>query len=151
MAMKNLLFLVFAIALLSSCYKEQKTADTLQGKWTITRLQWANGQEISLSGDVHQIEFLPCEQAYTATCTGVYSLDYADTLRPDLRDTFRFEVKDDEFSISSIKASVPSNNFTSRFLRQRYSIESLDNSNFTFKRIKTHVDSSAGLFTALKN
>lgn len=149
--MKTSLSLIFAIALLSSCYKEQKTADTLQGNWTISRLQWANGQEIPLTGDVHRIEFLPCEQAYTATCTGVYSLDYADTLRPDLRDTFRFEVKDDEFSISAIKASVPSNNFTSRFLRQRYTIESLDKSNLTFKRIKTHVDSTAGLFTATKN
>lgn len=148
--MKGIVTLLCSLLLLSSCYKEQKSADTLKGTWSVNRIQWANGNDIAIDGDSHRIEFLPCEQAYTATCTGVYFLDYADTLRPDLIDTFRFEIKGDEFSVSQIKSSVPSNTIVTRILRQRYRIESLEDAAFTFKRIKTNVDSASGLITASK-
>jgi hypothetical protein len=143
------------IALLSvgfiSCSKEQNAADQLNtGVWKITQLKWANGNEVEVTNNVHKMEFFPCTDAYTATCKGVYSLDYADTTKTDLRDTFEFDIKADELSITAVKNSVGSNTFVTKILRQRYDIEQLTDSELALKRFRTFADSTEGYIRAQK-
>lgn len=147
---KLLAFPLAVLCLLSACHKEQKSADLLQGTWNVNELQWANGAMVEKGSDVHKLEFLPCEQAYTATCTGVYHLEYADTLKKDLLDTFRFEIKEDEIAISNVKLTQSSNTFVSRFFKQRFTIETLSKDGLKFKRIYNAADSTAGYIAATK-
>ena len=144
-------FLFFSISfLIFSCSKEQRTADKLVGKWQITSLKWANGNTIDVTNDKHTLEFLSCDQAYTASCSGVYFLDYADTLKKDLNDTFKFELKYEEISISSVNSSLPSNTFVTKILRQRYIFENKNDNSFELKRFRTFADSSNGIINATK-
>lgn len=143
------------IALLSigfiSCSKEQNAADQLNsGVWKINQLKWANGKEVETTNDIHQMEFFPCSDAYTATCKGVYTLDYADSTKTDLRDTFEFDIKSDELSFTAVKNSVGSNTFVTKILRQRYEIEQLTDSELALKRFRTFADSTEGYIRAQK-
>jgi hypothetical protein len=148
--MKNtILFLAIFIAF-SSCQKEQRTADKLVGKWQISTLKWANDSAVDVTNNKHVLEFLDCDQAYSASCSGVYFLDYADTLKKDLNDTFKFELKNDEISISSVKSSSPSNTFVTKILRQRYIFENINENSFDLKRFRTFADSSNGILNATK-
>ncbi|MCB0819043.1 MAG: hypothetical protein KDC13_00355 [Bacteroidetes bacterium] len=149
--MKKLSILIFSVSfLLSSCYKENKLAEKLAGTWKIEESQWANGSDVDLSADQHKIEFFDCEMAYTATCRGVYHLDYSDTLKTDLLDTFQFDIKKDELAVTSVKTTLSSNQFVIRFLRQRFSIEDLGDNNLYLKRIRTFKDSTDGFLKATK-
>lgn len=143
------------IALLSigfiSCSKEQNAADQLNsGVWKINQLKWANGKEVETTNDIHQMEFFTCSDAYTATCKGVYTLDYADSTKTDLRDTFEFDIKSDELSFTAVKNSVGSNTFVTKILRQRYEIEQLTDSELALKRFRTFADSTEGYIRAQK-
>ena len=148
--MKNTILFFTILCLLSSCSKEQRISRKLEGKWQISSLKWANGNSGDVINDKHTLEFIPCEQAYTASCSGVYFLDYADTLKKDLTDTFRFELKNEEISISSVKNSIPGNTFVTKILRQRYIFESRNNTSFELKRFRTFADSSGGILNATK-
>ncbi len=148
--MKNSLLFFLILFLFIACNKEQRTADKLVGKWQISSLKWANGNTIDVTNDKHTIEFLPCDQAYTASCSGIYSLDYADTLKKDLNDTFKFELRENEISISSVKNSTPGNTFVTKILRQRYIFENKTDNNFELKRFRTFADSSNGIINANK-
>jgi hypothetical protein len=143
------------IALLSvgfiSCSKEQNAADQLNsGVWKITQLKWANGKEVEVTNNVHKMEFFPCTDAYTATCKGVYTLDYSDSTKTDLRDTFEFDIKADELAFTAVKNSVGSNTFVTKILRQRYDIEQLTDSELALKRFRTFADSTEGYIRAQK-
>ncbi len=138
------------LLLLSACSKEQKTSNELTGKWQISSLTWANGNTVDVTNDKHSLEFFSCNKAYTTSCSGVYFLDYEDTLQKDLNDTFKFEIKNKEISISSVKNSDPSNSFVTKILRQRYIIEKLDDKLLDLKRFKTFADSTDGRILANK-
>lgn len=142
--------LLLGILLFSGCYKEQKLADKLTGTWNITDLQWANGSNVEIEDDIHQIEFFDCEKAYTATCEGVYFVDYFDTSKIDLRDTFRFDIKNEELAVTNVQATTGANLFVVRFLRQRFSINQLDENILQLNRIETFRDSTQGFLKATK-
>lgn len=133
-----------------SCNKEQRAADKLMGTWQINELQWANGKPVEINGDDHRIEFMTCDQAYTATCNGVYFLDYADTSKIDLNDTIQFDIKNDELVVTNVKKTLSSNNFVVQFLRQRFTIEQLEKNNLNLSRIPTFKDSTLGFLKATK-
>ncbi|MEX1187623.1 MAG: hypothetical protein WED33_00085 [Bacteroidia bacterium] len=149
--MKKLTILyLFGVLILSGCYKEQRLADDLKGNWEITDLEWANGAVTEIGNDKHKIEFFDCEKAYTSTCGGVYFLDYADTTRTDLRDTFQYDIKDDELAVTNVKVTTGTNQFIIRFLRQRFNINQLDENVLQLNRIKTFSDSTQGFLRATK-
>jgi hypothetical protein len=133
-----------------SCNKEQRAADKLMGTWQINELQWANGKPVEINDDVHRIEFMTCDQAYTATCNGVYFLDYADSSKTDLKDTIKFDIKNDEFVVTNVKKTLSSNNFVVQFMRQRFTIEQLEKNNLNLTRIPTFKDSTLGFLKATK-
>jgi hypothetical protein len=148
--MKKIILFFSLLLLLNACSKEQNTADNLVGKWQISSLKWANGNPVDVTNDKHSIEFMSCDKAYTASCSGVYFLDYADTLKKDLNDTFKFELRENEISISSVKNSAPGNAFVTKILRQRYIFENKSKSNIDLKRFRTFADSSNGILNATK-
>jgi len=131
-----------------SCNKEQRAADKLIGTWQINELQWANGKPVEINDDVHRIEFMTCDQAYTATCNGVYFLDYANSPN-DLKDTIKFDIKNDEFVVTNVKKTLSSNNFVVH-MRQRFTIEQLEKNNLILTRIPTFKDSTLGFLKATK-
>lgn len=145
-----LLTILSACLLVTSCNKEQKAADKLLGTWSISELQWANGKSVAIDNDVHKIEFMSCDQAYTATCKGVYFLDYADSAKTDLKDTIQFDIKNDELVVTSVQKTLSSNNFVVQFLRQRFTIEELEKNNLNLSRIPTFKDSTLGFLKATK-
>ena len=104
--MKNSLLFFLILFLFIACNKEQRTADKLVGKWQISTLKWANDSAVDVTNDKHILEFLNCDQAYTASCSGVYFLDYADTLKKDLNDTFKFELTLPCFFIRSCQSET---------------------------------------------
>jgi hypothetical protein len=150
MMVKRIIPLILIFLIFSSCYKEQKLADQLDGTWNIIELQWANNSIIDIGDDKHSIEFFPCEKAYTATCGGVYTLDYEDTSLVDLRDTFEFDIKEEELAVTNVKLTNNQNQYVIRFLRQRFQIEQLDENTLQLDRIRTFADSTAGFLKATK-
>jgi hypothetical protein len=148
--MKTKLLFIIALFSLGACHKEQRLADDLSGTWSITELQWANGKPVAINDDVHKIEFFSCENAYTATCNGVYFLDYADTLKVDLKDTFQFDIKEDELAVTAVRTTISSNQYVVRFLRQRFTIEKHKGSELQITRIPTFKDSTLGFLKASK-
>lgn len=139
------LLTTLVVLTLSSCYKENKIAGQLEGNWTITEMLWAKGNSVITSGDTHIISFSPCEKAYTATCSGNYTLNYAADTIQDINVTFKFDLKDDEIVFHTI------NNVTIRnFLSQRFTLEDYKSGNLSLKRIDFRTDSTQAIIKAVK-
>lgn len=123
--------------LLASCAKEQKIADQLKGKWEIKSITSPDSKTIQPNDTIIQhFEFESCENAYTASCLGIYRVNYP---TKELIDTFRYELKDDQFSVSSVKnKTIQNENFKSGrvFLNKRFTF-TLSNDIFELKRVDT--------------
>jgi hypothetical protein len=134
--MNKYIFLALIMFGLVSCEKSQIYADKLKGTWKITEI---SGDPTVISPEaVNQfLIFLPCNDAYTATCKVNYI--YEDLLS-NTNDTSRldFTLKDDY--IHFINASIPSfsgiGNFNKVFKQQRFLIKELTNENLQLERVK---------------
>lgn len=126
-----------AVALITSCAKEQGIADQLKGKWKIESIISPDSKTVFPSDTILQyFEFEQCDNAYTASCLGIYRVNFP---TKELVDTFRYELKDDQFSVSSVKnKTIQNDNFKSGrvFLNKRFTF-TLSNNSFDLKRIDT--------------
>lgn len=145
MKIKLTLLTTLVVLTLSSCYKENNIAGQLEGNWTITEMLWAKGNSVITSGDTHIISFSPCEKAYTATCSGNYTLDYAADSIPDINATFKFDLKDDEIAIHTV-----GNVLVRNFLGQRFTLENYKDGQLSLKRIDFRTDSTQAILKATK-
>jgi hypothetical protein len=120
MMRKKILLIAPLILLLFSCGKEQAISDKIKGKWTISEIRF-NQDSIyrAFDKEKHEIEFLGGEKAYTSTFTGIYFLDYLDASKKDIQDTFRYDIKENQLSITLVKNAT-----VSKLLRFRYKVES---------------------------
>jgi hypothetical protein len=143
----NLLYLVllFLVFTLSACYKENQIAGQLEGNWEISELLWANANNVIGSDEKHSILFFPCEKAYTATCSGEYLIDFTDTVKTDLKATFKFDLKDDEMAIHTV-----SNTYIRRFIAQRFTLKNYKNGSLELSRIDFRKDSTQAILKAKK-
>jgi len=132
----TLVFFTMILLAITSCEKSQINADKIKGAWKITDI---SGDPTVISPQVLNqfLIFLPCNDAYTATCKVNYI--YEDLLS-NTNDTSRldFTLKDDY--IHFINASIPSfsgiGNFNKVFKQQRFVIKQLTNDNLQLERVK---------------
>lgn len=118
--MKNTLLLIFPLFILTcSCRKEQKISNEIKGKWTISEIRFNQDSIYNVfDKEKHEIEFFGGTRAYTSTFQGVYFIDYFDATKKDIQDTFRYDIKDDELSVTFVK-----NTTVTKLLRYRYKVD----------------------------
>lgn len=135
--MKSIVPILFFTVWLSACYKENRLAADLEGLWEITQI---HPQDTSAFGLVdtleYQIEFLPCDDAYTANCSFALALRYA-PLDSLLRvDTFKYVLKANELDpVSSTLQPAPDLlHYNNLWRLRRFFVENLQENAFTLRR-----------------
>lgn len=131
--------------MLSSCSKkEQELSDKLKGKWNVSEIRFNNDSLFNnFSKGLHSIEFWGGKRAYTTTFLGVYRIDYVDANTKDVADTFRYDIKSDQLSITSTQTNTVRN-----LIRYRYKIETLNGSELYLN--KTPFDTTSAYLKAFK-
>lgn len=127
---QTLLFALPLIFLMASCSKEDEVMSKLKGNWQVSEIQFnADSTLKDFSTGLHTIEFWETERAYTATGRGVYRIDYADANLKDVADTFRFDIKENQLSITYTKT-----NLVKGLFRYRYELKSFEGSELFLDR-----------------
>jgi hypothetical protein len=122
--------LLMLLILAASCSKEQKLSDKLNGKWIVQEIRFTNDSALTdFNNNRHFIEFFGGKRAYTATFLGVYTIDYADENLKDVVDTFRYDIKGDQLSITNTQSTAVRN-----LIRLRYKIETLNDAELFLNR-----------------
>lgn len=120
------------MAVFTNCKKENKINKSLEGVWNLTEYNRYGGYTKSdFSQDKMSFEFSKYKKAYTQTMKGVFVVDFADQTKLDVRDTFSYELKNEEFVISKVKAG--SQYIT--LLRNRFKIEEYKDNKLKIVRI----------------
>jgi hypothetical protein len=129
--MKTILLLILPFfILICSCSKEQKISDEIKGKWTISEIRFNKDSIYNVfDKEKHEIEFFGGTRAYTSTLQGIYFIDYFDSLKKDIQDTFRYDIKENQLSITFVK-----NSNVSKLIRFRYRVESYKNNDLFLNR-----------------
>jgi hypothetical protein len=123
-------FSVLLSLVLLSCQKEQEISDKLNGSWSVTEIRFGEDSVYNrFNAEKHQIEFMGGGRAYTSTFRGVYFIDYFDASKKDIQDTFRYDIKDNQLSITFTKTSTVKN-----LLQFRYKVESYEGSELFLNR-----------------
>lgn len=136
-AMKSIFPMLFFTVLLSACYKENRLASDLEGFWEITQIYPQDTSAFGLVDSLeYLVEFLPCDDAYTANCSFALALRYA-PLDSFLRvDTFKYVLKENELDpISSALQPAPDAlQYNNLWRLRRFFVENLQENAFTLRR-----------------
>lgn len=128
---KILILLSLSTLFLFQCKKEDKVLKKLVGKWNFIEFNRAGGRVKSdFSSDPASFEFISYKRAYTSTMRAIYRINYSDPLKTDMIDTFRFELKGNEFNISFVQKTS-----NSSFLKKRFKIEEYKNNKLKLVRV----------------
>ncbi len=139
----KIIAVLFSLVLLTNCKKENRINKELEGAWSITSYNRANGLvKTDFSEENMSLEFSKYKNAYTRTMQGVLVTDYQDPTITDTRDTFSYDLKGEEFVITKIKAG---SKFTT-LMKNRFTITEYKNNKFELARI----DSSSLYIKAVK-
>lgn len=126
-----------------SCKKENRVSKELKGNWTFTEYKRNNGVIVTdFSTDKMTFEFQKYKKAYTQTMKGIYRIDYSDATKTDIVDTFRYELKQEELTISKVQKSA-----NNSFLKRRFKIAAWKDNELLLERI----DSVGCYIKAVKN
>jgi|694.fasta_scaffold128041_2 hypothetical protein len=124
------IFVFCTLLFIVSCSKEDEVMDQLKGNWQVNEIQFnADSTFKDFSAGLHTIEFWDTERAYTATGKGVYRIDYSDASLKDVADTFRFDIKEDQLSVTYTQT-----NLVKGLFRFRYKIQSYEGSDLFLDR-----------------
>ena len=124
--------LLFSMVAFSNCKKENKINKNLEGVWNLTEYNRSGGfTKSDFTQDKMSLEFSKYKKAYTQTMKGVFVVDFTDQAMVDVRDTFSYELKNDEFVISKIKAG---SKYTT-LLKNRFKIEEYKDNKLKIVRI----------------
>lgn len=109
------------ILLLASCYKEDRMIGELEGRWQWAGLQDVPVNHIGLNDSTrHFFLFLPCKKAYTASCRCVYTMEKNWTNATMPSDTFIYDVKGNEMSVTQfLSTQTAPNSNTNGILKDR--------------------------------
>ena len=123
---------LFLLVVFINCKKENKINKSLEGTWNLTEYTRSGGyKKTDFSQEKMSFEFTKYKNAYTQTMKGVLVVDFVDSAKLDLRDTFSYELKNEEFVISKIKAG---SKYTT-LLKNRFTIEEYKDKTFKIIRI----------------
>ncbi len=119
--MKKYILLFIVISVFTNCKKENKIHEKLVGTWTVNELTRAGGYlKNDFSADKATIEFIKYDKAYTAIMKGIYRIDYTDPAKIDLIDTFKYQLKDNEFDVFFNQKTITRNLIGKRFTIKEY-------------------------------
>lgn len=139
----GILLILLVIVTLYNCKKENRISKELKGSWTFTEYKRNNGIVVNdFSANKMTFEFSKYKKAYTQTMKGIYRIDYADATKTDIVDTFRYELKQDELTISKVQKSS-----NSSFLKRRFKIATWKDNELLLER----TDSVGCYIKAVKN
>lgn len=128
----KLIALLLLLVALTNCKKENKINKSLEGTWNLTEYNRSGGYtKTDFSQEKMSFEFSKYKKAYTQTMKGVFVVDFADQTKLDIRDTFSYELKNQEFVISKVKSG---SQYTT-LLRNRFKIEEYEGSVLKLVRI----------------
>jgi hypothetical protein len=110
-----------AVVLLSSCHKEDRLVQNLEGRWRWTGIEDAPAMHISVNDSTqHFFHFLPCRKAYTASCRCVYTIEKNWLVPAAPSDTFIYDIKDHEMAITQfLTTNTAPNSNTNGILKDR--------------------------------
>ena len=134
MRFKVIVILFFGVFVMHSCKKkEDRILDKIKGTWTVTEYnRKSTGMVNSFPSSINTFEFIHYKNAYTRSLRGVYKVDYFDSSIPNVIDTFQYELKKEELSITKVQKSI-----NVQFLRQRFKLDEYKNNNLKMSRIDT--------------
>ena len=135
--MKSIFPILFFTVLLSACSMEDRLAGDLEGVWEITQIHPQDTTAFGLVDSLeYLVEFLPCDDAYTANCSFALALRYA-PLDSFLRvDTFKYVLKEYELNpVSSALQPAPDLlQYNNLWRLRRFFVENLQENAFTLRR-----------------
>lgn len=129
--MRKYLAVILPIMLLIlACGKEQEISDEIKGKWTISEIRFNQDSVYNVfDKEKHEIEFLGGRRAYTSTFKGIYYIDYLDASKKDIQDTFRYDIKNNQLSVTFVN-----NTTVFKLFRFRYKVESYKDNDLFLNR-----------------
>ncbi|MCX7649632.1 MAG: hypothetical protein N2050_03630 [Flavobacteriales bacterium] len=109
------------VVMLFSCAKENATVRSLEGTWEWESISEAPSAHIGVNDSTrHFFKFLPCKKAYTASCRCVYTIEKNWNLYSAPSDTFIYDLKRDELSITQfLSTTTAPNSNTNGILKDR--------------------------------
>lgn len=131
---KNILImtLFFALLIFHSCKKENQINKSMEGTWVFTEYKRAGGYVKSdFSQDRMSFEFTKYKKAYTQTMKGVFIVDFADLTKVDIRETFYYELKNDEFVVSKVDVGFKNE----KLLKYRFKVQEYKNDKLKLVRL----------------
>lgn len=130
MMRKYLAVILPIMLLILACGKEQKISDKIKGKWTISEIRFNQDSVYNVfDKEKHEIEFLGGRRAYTSTFKGIYFIDYLDASKKDIQDTFRYDIKNNQLSVTFVN-----NTTVFKLFRFRYKVESYKDNDLFLNR-----------------
>lgn len=130
MMRKYLAVILPIMLLILACGKEQKISDKIKGKWTISEIRFNQDSVYNVfDKEKHEIEFLGGRRAYTSTFEGIYFIDYLDASKKDIQDTFRYDIKNNQLSVTFVN-----NTTVFKLFRFRYKVESYKDNDLFLNR-----------------
>ncbi len=117
-----------ALFIFHNCKKENSINKKIAGTWEIIEYNRANSYlKNDFSNDRSTLEFFKEKKAYTKSLQGFFKIDYSDITKKDFVDTFKYELKNNDFFISSTNKYIRNNNIVpiemSFLVRKRFRIE----------------------------
>lgn len=125
--MKTIIFSIsfFLVIIFSSCKKENMINKQMEGTWTFSEIKLKSGTVSDFSSEKRTLQFFKYKNAYTRTMKGIYRVDYLNSSKLPIIDTFEYQLKANELDITKIKNSYVNGAFSNSyvFLRRRFSLE----------------------------
>lgn len=137
---KFIILNALTILFVFSCKKESKINKSIAGAWNIVEYNRANGYlKNDFNNDKNTLTFFKEKKAYTKSLQGILKIDYSDVNKVDFVDTFKYELNNNEFFISSTNRYKRNNNVSPveiRFLfKKRFKIEEYKDNKLKLVRI----------------
>jgi hypothetical protein len=133
----TIIITLLLLCVLYACKKENKINKNMVGTWEISEIKNKNTTLNDFSAGKRTLQFFKYKKAYTKTMEGIYRVDYTDSNKAPIIDTFEYQLKDDEFDVTKIlnKKTNGVYNNTFVFLKRRFKIEGYKTSNIKLARI----------------
>lgn len=125
--MKTIIFLIsfLLIVIFSSCKKENMINKKMEGTWTLSEIKLKTRTVSDFSSEKRTLQFFKYKNAYTRTMKGIYRVDYLNSSKLPIIDTFEYQLKANELDITKVKNSYVNGSFSNSyvFLKRRFSLD----------------------------
>lgn len=106
------------------------------GKWTVKEYTIKSGTVSDFSNETRTFEFFKYKNAYTRTMKGIYRVDYINSTKLPIIDTFEYQLKNNLIEITKVQNKKVNGSYpnTTGFLKRRFNIDGYKTNDMTFTR-----------------